>query len=86
MITEILTRQLDTELTFIYDNVLSFTKRFFTNSDAQLVADKKMTYYIAFQNNDIYIQKHWKDKDGNVKVVETEIPYDEYNRWWQDVQ
>lgn len=85
MITKLLQKQLESELGFIYNNMYSFISRFFGEEDAILAKDGATSFYMAFDNKSIYIQRHWVDAENRSNVSEDSINYDEYNKWFEEV-
>lgn len=84
MITPILQKQLESELEFIYANLVSFLKTFFTEATLELLDNDNLDLYVAFTHSDIYVQCHWVD-NGEGDVSESSVSYDEYNTWWKGI-
>ena len=84
MITEILRKQLEAQLEFIYGNIISFLETFYTPDTLSLAESDNLDLYIAYTHTDLYVQCHWVE-DGEDIVTETNIDYEEYNKWYKEV-
>ena len=80
MITDLLRKQLEVELSKIYTNLESFAERFFSPLEAEMVRYDAINFYFAFTHDHIYIQKHWVSPEGD-SVEEVEVTYKDYNNW-----
>lgn len=81
MITKLLQKQIENELSLIYANLYEFVKEFFGRNTAEAI--DSVDYMIFLGSDYIYIQQHWIDQEGNSVVVELDVDYDEYNEWFK---
>jgi len=84
LISELLERQIKSEIDFIDKNMESFVRHFF--GEREYGVYDQMKYYVALQKTEIYVQKFWVDVDGDDCDDEAEICYKDYNKWWETVK
>ena len=82
MITKLLQKQIHSELEYVYENLYDFVKKFIDEETAEEIMEvEDLEFFIAFESNFVYIQKHWMDEDGETCVTEYHIDYEDYNDW-----
>lgn len=86
MITQLFAKQIDVELERIYDNFYNFVKHFFSEHEAIMVDDEEMTFYFAFTGHCIYSKRFWDDPQGNLRTLDQEIDFEDYNKWCKDLE
>lgn len=82
MITQLIQKQIDKELEFIYLNLPSFIYTFIPR---YYESYEDCDFFFAMASDFLYAQIHYHDQDGMLCFDEDSVDFEDYNAWCNNV-